>query len=222
MPIQSDHKDPAINVNYVALRRLIGVLGIAMPFLLILGNRGHVESSISHFYYTDMSVIFTGILISFSLILISYKGYPKEDGEWLSDNLITNLAGVCAFIVAFIPTACGYCDTGVPNAHDNHIKDTVHLIAAGLFITMMGYMSFVQFTKGEVENKSDKIRQTIYKVCGLLIWFVVLLLLVLVLADYWPFSTVIFWAESIALVSFGVSWLVKSKALAEIGILQTT
>jgi len=208
-----------INITYLTLRKIIGGLGILMPFVLIAGNGGKVENSISHYYYTNMSVVFTGILISFGLILISYKGFSKKENEFLSDNLITNIAGVLAIIVAIVPTACDFCDLGFPNGHSNHTIGLVHFISAGLFIVIMGYMSFNQFSKSEIVNRSDKIRHIVYKTCGVVIWVAMLFLISIFVFKYDKFRTAVFWGEAIALVCFGVSWLVKSKALSEMGIL---
>ena len=108
-----------MNIDHLILRKYLGILGMALPLILILGNGFKVENSISHYYYTTMSVVFTGTLIAFGFFLISYRGYIKDDNELFSDNFITNTAGILAFIVAIIPTACAECNPGVPGWHDD-------------------------------------------------------------------------------------------------------
>ena len=207
-----------MNIDFLTLRKVLGILGFLLPFALILGNGRKVEESISHYYYTDMSVVFTGVLITFGLFLISYKGYLKEKGEFLSDNTITNWAGIFAIIVALVPTACSYCESGAPNGHNDSIASTVHLVCAGLFITLMGYMSFNQFVKGEHQDPTAKKRKRLYRISGLVIWAVIAALLVEVIIDDQFTKYDVFIGETIALVFFGIAWLVKGEALEKIGL----
>jgi hypothetical protein len=75
--------------SYYRIRKIIGILGIALP-ILIFTFHGELLSSISHYYYPKSAVFFIAILFAFGLLLISYKGYEKDkDTEKLSDNLIT-------------------------------------------------------------------------------------------------------------------------------------
>ncbi|MCX8211643.1 MAG: hypothetical protein OTI34_11375 [Lewinella sp.] len=207
-----------INVNYLTLRKYLGGLGVALPIALIIGNGFKLEESISHYYYTGMSVVFTGVLIAFGLFLISYKGYPKENDEIVSDNAITNIAGFLAITVALVPTACSYCDAGVPNGHDDTIRSVVHLISAGLFIALMGFMSFNQFVKGENETITAKRRKRVYRTCGIVIWVVVVFLLLEFILGFKLTAFDTFVGEAIALLFFGVAWLTKSESLGKIGL----
>lgn len=207
-----------VNVNYLTLRRYLGILGISLPIILVMGNDFQLEPSISHFYYTDMIVVFTGILISFGLFLISYKGYKIKEGELFSDNLITNFAGILAFIVALVPTACAECDPGIPNGHNDGVRNFIHLLSAGLFITAMGFMSFVQFVKSDKSDPLTKRRKFIYRFCGLSIWAVVLFLFAEYVLDFKISQQDTFWGEFVALVFFGTAWLVKSESLENLGL----
>jgi uncharacterized membrane protein YidH (DUF202 family) len=214
----SSTNDASININYLTLRRYLGILGLCLPLVLIFGNDFVIESSISHYYYTDMSVFFTGTLIAFGLFLISYRGYPAVGHEILSDNIITNVAGILAFITAIIPTGCEYCDTAFPNGHNDVVRNATHLISAGLFIALMGYMSFNQFTKSDKKDALSLRRKKIYRVCGLIIWGVVILLLLKIIIKFEFSPQDVFWGETIALFAFGFAWLIKSKSLHNIGL----
>jgi len=207
-----------MNINHLTLRKYLGILGMALPLILIIGNSFHIENSISHYYYTRMSVVFTGTLIAFGFFLISYRGYLKEKEELFSDNLITNIAGILAFIVAVIPTACGTCDDGVPGWHDDTVRSTIHLVSAGLFIISMGYMSFVQFVKSTDTDDLTIRRKRIYKTCGIIIWASVLVLLSGYAFNLNFPDTATFWGETVALIAFGTAWLVKSESLEKIGL----
>ncbi|MEJ2664743.1 MAG: DUF998 domain-containing protein, partial [Spirochaetia bacterium] len=81
-------KNRSIIISYIALRRLIGILGMLLPFICILGGllfaALYVEPSISDYYYTNMRDFFVGLLFGVSLFLITYKGYE------LIDDIVTN------------------------------------------------------------------------------------------------------------------------------------
>ncbi len=206
-----------MNIDYLTLRKVIGVLGFLLSFVLVVGNGWKIEESISHYYYTGMSVVFTSVLVTFGLFLITYKGYPKEEGEVLSDNTITNWAGIFAIIVALVPTACSACEPGVPNGHNNTVASTIHLVSAGLFISLMGFMAFNQFVKGEHQDRTALKRKRVYRVSGIVLWVVVAFLLVEFIFKFSFTEIDTFIGETIALVFFGIAWLIKGEALEKIG-----
>lgn len=201
-----------INLSYMNLRWFIGVLGIAMPLLLPLLNDFKVENSISHYYYTDSTIVFTGILITFGLFLFCYQGYQGKENEFLTDNLITNLAGISILVVALVPTACGYCPD-MPNGHDDGLKDKIHLISAGIFVFLMGYISLFHFTKSKDNSTLKVLGRACYKVMGIMVWLS-LLVIILMQYDIIPsFKNFTFWLESLALSCFGIAWLIKGERL---------
>lgn len=205
------------------LRKAIGILGIALPVLLLL-NHDDLLSSMSHYYYSSAGVFFIGILVAFGLILFTYQGHQRTDNEMISDSAITTLAAICIFITVLVPTkpdgAMGvihFVDN--PNYlfwHDSIIKGSVHLISAGLFLVLLGYMCYAKFT---LSPNISKTRKLFYKVCGITTWSSVVGLIILFIVDdkildnklndYFPAYT--FWFEMIAVWAFGVAWLVKGK-----------
>lgn len=219
-----------LNVDHLNLRKYIGILGISLPAILIAGNALVIEPSISHYYYTDMSVVFTSVLFAFGLVLFAYKGYPLEGSEVFSDNFITNFAAICAIIVVVIPTAGSEENQGVPNWHMSHTLDFIHLSSAGIFMFLMGYMAYIQFakenrkiTQAEHPLPEDEIKQierrvAIYKLCGIMVWVSIAFLLVVVLTDFQITFFDILLGETVALIFFGIAWLIKSKSLKSIGI----
>ena len=71
-----------IIISHLTLRKAIGILAIAFPFLLIIGGMfggNSLLSSLSAYYWSNASVLFTGMLITFGVFLLSYKGYDKQD-----------------------------------------------------------------------------------------------------------------------------------------------
>lgn len=213
-----------ILLSYYRIRQLIGVLGLLLPVLVVYFYGG-LLSSISHYYYTKSAVFFIIILSAFSLLLISYKGYSKDKKtEILSDNFLTHIAGISALLVVLIPTDC----SGAVNSeicevchyqlygHNSNLLGTIHLIFAGIFLLVMGYMSIFRFSKGKHRRNN-----IIYIVCGILVWASILTIGIEILLkkifDIEYFSAyMVIMMETIAVWSFGVSWLVKGRALRDI------
>lgn len=214
--------------SYYSIRKLIGILGMALPFAIYFGF-GELLASISHYYYASSAVFFIAILSAFGLLLISYRGYKRNpDTEWLSDNLITHIGGFAALLVVLIPTSCLGSGNGVIDAycgssnfplygHCNKHLATVHLLSAGLFFFTMGYMSIFRFTKG-YDCLEKRRKNRIYRTCGIIMWSSIGLLLVEKVLSFiisFPFYTT-FLFETVAILAFGISWLVKGEAIKDI------
>lgn len=202
-------KNDDLIISYLTLRRAIGILGMAAPFILYIGTRilhceTNVQCSISDYYYTCMGDVFVGILCSFAFFLFSYKGPKKIDG------ILANLASVFALGVAFFPT------------EDGTIQGKTHLLCAALFFTILTIFSLFLFTKTGGSRKQQtpekKKRNIVFVLCGI----IMLLCIVSILSYFvWfkennPCDTdthPVFWFESIALFFFGISWITKGELL---------
>ncbi len=203
------------------IRKLIGILGLCLPLLLPIAG-SELLSSMSHYYYKALpALIFIIILSSFGLFLISYKGYqfdPKT--EKISDDVITNIGGVAALIVVFVPTYClesgsdfilNLCNANTYPllGHSDTFLNAIHLVAAGVFIFTMGWMSKYKFTRS-INHKNNKL----YQICGNIVWLAIALLIALFIADLikdgfqiTPYD--VFILETVAVIPFAISWLVK-------------
>ena len=205
-----------INLSYRFLRRLLGQLGLSLPFVLVIGmgNGLQIEPSISDYFYTKMSTVFTGVLIAFGLFLFSYKGHALDpsQGEKVSDNRITNLAGLFAVAAALIPThipdhARNACH--VVLCPEDEIWGTIHLICAGAFLLIMGIMAMTKFS---IHTQKPWMK-SYFKFSGGLVIGALLFMLVYLLIDEQqrPFENGIFWGEFVALMAFGSAWLIKGR-----------
>ncbi len=209
------------------IRKLIGVLGLALPFLLPI-SEGQFLSSISHYYYLSFSSILFIIIIScFGLFLISYKGYKLDDTEKISDDMLTNIGGLAALVVVLFPTSClGSESVVIDNlckcgdypllGHNDKLTNTVHLVSAGIFIFTMGWMSKYKFTRGR-----DDSNNRVYRICGNIVWGAVTLLVLLVIADlikddFKITKYDVYILETIAVVPFAISWVIKGKTMEHI------
>lgn len=208
-----------------SLRSLIGLLGILLPILLPLVASIGSESwvimpSISHFYYTFASSFFYIILGTLGVFLITYKGYDK------TDFLISLLAGVCALLLLILPTSTLDPEEWERFQHGviitipaNELRGILHLVAAAIFLSLLGYMSLVQFTKTDkaiIQGTPKSHRNTIYKSCGFIIWASILMMLVFgfwLKSEWYEYICGTFVFEAIAVWAFGLSWLTKGEMI---------
>ncbi|MGA9292325.1 MAG: hypothetical protein WCE54_21395 [Ignavibacteriaceae bacterium] len=211
------NKNDSLIVSYLTLRKLIGILGMLLPFACILGGsliqNKPVLDSISAYYYSNMRDILTGLLVGISLFLITYKGYE------LRDRLAAIISGIAGLGVAIFPcesrvepsSAVGLFQLAHP------LEGYLHYGSSALFFTLLGIISYFLFTLGDKENwtKRKKIRNIIYRACGVVILVSLLTLAVLsiilgdeLLTTAW---TLVF--ETIMLLAFGISWIVKGESL---------
>lgn len=173
---------------------IVVILGFAFP------------PSISATYYVATCITpFMIILGSASILLVSYKGY-----DWKDDLVLTSsgIAGLCICLFPCNPSADLASVVGllggtfaIPAAASN----IIHLISAIVFFALLAYNSIFLFTKtsGEMTTKK-KIRNIIYRVCGIGMLASFLLLLL-------PSFYIQTWLmETIALFFFGVSFLTKA------------
>ncbi len=216
---QQPTKDPRL-ISYDTLRKAIGWLGILLPAAMITGNSAfgncHVlQDSTSHYYYTVTGNLFTGIVCAVALFLIVYKGFE------LLDNVITTLAGCFALGIAMFPTNNNSADScAIFDLPLNELRNDVHYWFAALFFITLAFISLFLFTKSKgPKTKLKKTRNTVYRVCGIIILVIVALLAIYSFWDerfqrfnrYKP----VFWLEWVALTAFGTSWLVKGKLILE-------
>jgi hypothetical protein len=199
-------------------RQVIGYLGLALPTLLVVAERLRPNaaadqwsaSSISAYYWTGAVSIFVGILAALSVYLLTYQGYANEYQKW--DRLAAIVAGVSAAVVALFPTSPPHGIATLPWWSGWISK--VHAIAAIALFSMFALFSlwlFRKSTPGEPPPPDKKQRNTIYLGCGIVIVASMIWALVAGQTDQ-----SIFWPESVALVSFALSWLVKGRAVSSI------
>jgi hypothetical protein len=192
--------------SYLTLRKTVGWIGILLPFVLMFGaNLIFGEDmplfDISMYYYTGMRDVFVGAMCAVGLFLFFYRGYDKWD-DWAG-----NIAGFCAFCIAWFPTT----KIGMQNLTGN-----IHFYAAAIFFLVLAFFSLFLFTRnGENPTKQKLKRNRIYIICGLII--IVCVIAVKIYFSFfqkvYPASPFVFWNETAALTAFGISWLTKGGTL---------
>ena len=186
-------------INTIRLRCTIGWLGILLPWLVVL-LLWAFPPSISATYYTAEAITpFMIILGSASFLLFSYKGYG------MIDDIINTSAGLCGLLICLFPCATSAIELVGTFQIPSNISGWVHNIAAFCFFGLLSYNSLFLFTRGDSNpTKNKKIRNIIYRVCGVgMIASFTLLLLPNFYIKTWL-------VEAIALFFFGVSWLTKA------------
>ena len=193
------------------IRNLAGFLGMILPWISLIGaiivsNTTGVPAefwptlSISATYYICPAL--TGILTAASVVLMCYDGYS------LRDNIVTTISGIFGIMIVLFPCACTVSGETVgffqlPVA----ISNTIHCASACAFFILLSINSLFLFTIGEKEpTKQKKIRNIIYRVCGIGMLCALILMVLPV-----SFFAKTFVVEAIALTFFGISWLVKGQ-----------
>lgn len=212
MTTKSDPWAPSagsLALSYLGVRRAIGVIGILLPFVLLIGawliDRVGVQASISDYYYTVMRNVFVGSMCANGVFFLSYR-YARVD------TVVATVIGLAAIGVALFPT------TPVNPTTTEMTIGTVHFICATVFFLALAYYAFFIFTRTDPAvpmTPQKRQRNAVYRLCGVLIVVCLVLIAVLNLLPPGPIDDVqpVFWLETIASVSFGVSWLIKGETL---------
>ena len=199
-------------ISYMLLRKAIGVIGVALPILLVTGKYlfegPGIQSSISAYYYTVMRDVFVGSLWAIGIFLMAYKGPEKKD------DLAGNLACIFAIGIALFPAA-----PDVSASLPQKIIGYLHLGFAAAFFLTLAYFCLVLFCKTAPRDQPTPrklLRNRVYKVCGYAI--VTCIVLMAVVSLFFDTSSVknidpLFWLESSAIWAFGWSWFIKGEGL---------
>jgi hypothetical protein len=203
-------KTPAKNdqiISYYALRILIGATGVLLPLLLIIGNfivsnTLRIEDSVSDYYDNSTAGdILVGVLFVLGFFLMTYKGYDKVDSR------TANLGCIFALGVALFPTTS-----------TNHVIHIMHFVFALLLFTVFIFFSVYLFRKSDPAKKCTRQknnRNRIYLICGIIMIACIagIAVSMLFLENFSKPLHLVFWLESIALIAFGISWIVKAEFL---------
>ena len=194
-------------VSHLTLRRTVGILGFTFPIVLAIGCWAYgscteLKESISAYYTSNMRDIFVGILCTIGCFFYAYEGYDSKD-KWIG-----KLACISIIVVALCPV-----DSTIPTIQWMH-----YIFAFVLFASLI-YFSIFLFTQTDPDTSmtdGKRMRNKVYKTCGYTMLGCIALIIVYMccfretaLASYKP----VFWLESILLVAFGISWLIKGETL---------
>ncbi len=221
------HTDkPPELISYYTMRRAIGILGITLPLILLVGSIGlgackEVQMSISTYYHTNMRNIFVGFNCAVALFFFAYRGH-----DWM-DNLVGYLGCIFALGVAFLPCSVSTPEQTclVPVSAQDPLVGKLHNMSALLYFVILIVYSLLLFPKTHLDmitgekmfmGRQKRRRNVVYYICG----STMLASLLLIISYMWFLErrypgmediNLVFWLESIVLLSFGISWLTKGQ-----------
>lgn len=132
--------------SYLIMRIFVGALGVALPFMLVLGDGlvfdGHPcpRDSLSAYYYSGVRELFVGTLSATAVFLITYKVADRT-----LDNTLSIVAGIAALAVAVFPTGSAAEVTRLTPLQEllgEGVVEAIHFIAAGIFIVALGVICY--------------------------------------------------------------------------------
>jgi len=213
--------------TYRRIRNMIGFLGMGLPLVLFVISCIHFfetppQPSISDYYYTNCREIFTGVLCAVGLFLIRYQGHTNEV-FWKNDKLMTNIAGTMALGVALMPTNPFTCAEKIYTFLPICAPWTgaIHYLFAATFFLILANISVNVFVIGQKKSPDIPVylfnENYIYRTCGFVIFICIVLIPICMKLELFPRST--YWLETVALLSFGFSWLIKGRAFGQNGLM---
>jgi hypothetical protein len=206
-------------ISYLALRRAIGWVGLLMPFAVRFGavllDGIHTNDSISAYYYTCMRDVFVASLVLIGSLMACYRSTI-----WY-DNLITVTAGLSAIGMGLFPMPPDFSLQVLQQYPQleanakcclNLCQFDYHSIFSVVFFASIFYQVTFQFIGPPNLEKSDqkKSRNKVYRVCGLLMFVAFAAIGVIKVQNN---GGSIFWPETLAVVAFGIAWLVKGQTV---------
>jgi hypothetical protein len=210
--------NPDVNLSYNLMRKMIGVIGVTLPFILVIGalavqQCASLQVSISHYYFSIMHIAFVATLCMLGMFLIAYRSKMKLE-RWVS-----NIAGGAALCVAAFPTS--FTDFDNTSCNCQYINMSIdqplyigwlHYGAAAVLFTCFALFCFKIFQYSDSphpDNKKGR-RNMTYRICGIIITVSIVsiaLFSFVIPENVFPYSTIFF--ETTALLAFGSSWLLK-------------
>lgn len=207
------HGDELIH-SYLALRKAVGFIAMALPFVLLLVQGGGL-GSVSEGYYTAGSALFVAGVCSIGIFLLMYRGFD------IRDRIASFIAGAAALVVGQVPCGCGKESGpeflwGWGPTYVGSAWPIVHLLAAAVLFGVLALFCLWLFPMSDAPshaNRKKAQRNFTYYLCGSVIAGCLLALSVHFAFVRWLGPSGVFWLESVMLLAFGLSWAVKGEAI---------
>lgn len=197
------------SINTIRLRVAIGVLGAALPLIVLAlcaiygcvpGNHLFPDSISATYYYAPTVAPFMMILGSAGLALMCYNGYNRFD------DIINTITGLLAWCICLFP--CYNYRYEKVGTFQIPVETSmwIHNISAALFFILLAYNCLFLFTKSSGKmTRNKKIRNVIYRICG--IGMILALVAIFFVSSIYSGT---WWVEMIALFFFGIAFLTKA------------
>lgn len=213
-----NNNDSTLVVSYLTLRQMIGWIGMLMPLAVRLGAylfQGiYSTDSISAYYYTGMRDVFVSTLVLVGVLLTCYRG-PA-----LIDSVAAIIGGLSAIGTGLFPIAPEFAAEIVQKYPEmNEAKCYVirgilgfHFFFVAAFFGISFFLVYFRFSASTPVNPTRQkiIRNRIYKICGAVMFLAIIAIGVLAATKK---GASVFWPETVAVIAFGVAWLVKGQTI---------
>ena len=207
--------------SFLWMRIGIGVLGVVLPLWLVFADKiafhgnPFPRGSLSVYYYSGMRDVFVGIMSATGVFLITYKISEKN-----LDNLAGLAAGVCAGLIALLPTGRPSDQIALTPLQDLLGHTTVkwiHYIASGLFLGLLAVLSYYfgvregDRPRRQGTRRSPTFWRWYHWVCTMAMVLAIMWIIVTFSVGWPPRSLLI--GEWVSAWAFGASWLMKGAEL---------
>lgn len=207
--------------SYLLLRTAIGLLGLALPALVVLGDllldgvAAFPRTSLSAYYHSGVRDVFVGVLCATALILVTYKVFERN-----ADNAFSSVAGLAALGVAVFPTGrAAESDplTPLQAAVGEQTAEIVHFVCAGVFIGLLAALSWFfgrreghrdQQRDGRRAHFSPRAWKWFHRTCAAVVVAAVAFIGLSKATGLLASHSVLI-GEVVAVLAFGTSWLAK-------------
>lgn len=202
----------SVVASYLLLRKGVGWIGTLLPVVLVVGDvaftSAPLSDSLSDYYYTPMRNILVGSLCVLGVFLLLY------DVGVLAARWITNVAGAGALGVAFFPGS-----PPVPHlSTTQQVVGDLHVFFAAVAFVALS-VTMWRFARADSDGPDalapSRGAAIFYRAsAGVMLGFVAASGVAVVLpASLRNTTRLIFIFEALAIITFGISWLVKGNAL---------
>lgn len=207
-------KPQLINADKIILG--IGILAITMPLIVYLSAypapkclKNGMLHSISAYYHTDARDVLVGMICALSFCFMAYNGHSTVD------KIASKIAAFSALGVALIPTAIFDGEYTCIPSNGSCLREYIHVFCAVLLLLTMAFFSIKIFTHREGGDTIAPRKLFFYLFYGysILASLGLIAIYMLFLKETFPVTAswhLIFWLETVSLVAFGCSWLLKS------------
>lgn len=179
--------------TYRTLRFLVGIIALILPFLVVRLSREPLTSISASYFHDDARDWFVGLLFVVAAFLLGYNGTFYR----VLQASVARLAAACAAAVAIFPTSPDGGEAATATIHG--WAAAVLFLCLAFFCTMFAYGAYLKSSK----------RLIVYLLCagGILVGLALGAYAWSMNADQRAGSHIVYWAEWIALISFGIAWL---------------
>lgn len=198
------------------LRLVIGGLGVALPWLLILGDRvlegdWRIRDSVSADHYSGTRDGFVATMFVIGVFLVTYRFFERKNLE----NIFSIVAGIAGVLVGWFPTSRR--DSAAPltalqDKVGEFVARGIHFGAAITFIALLAIMSVMfgrqegRLTRRPNAKHSPAFWQRFHFGCA---WVIVVGVLAIPLWRALGSDIALWLGETVAVTAYGVSWLAK-------------